>query len=98
MVDEEVLPALVRRDEAEPLVVTEPLHGSAGHFSEFLHTLLRRISSPAGRAQRTRNDAVRQRMDREAQRLTGTSISRLRILPVGPLGSSSTNQIARGYL
>ena len=29
---------------------------------------------------------------------SGTSISRLRILPVGPLGSSSTNQILRGYL
>jgi hypothetical protein len=28
----------------------------------------------------------------------GTSISRLRILPVGPLGSSSTNQTRRGYL
>jgi hypothetical protein len=27
---------------------------------------------------------------------SGTSISRLRILPVGPLGSSSTNQILRG--
>ena len=29
---------------------------------------------------------------------SGTSISRLRILPVGPLGSSSSNQILRGYL
>ena len=29
---------------------------------------------------------------------SGTSISRLRILPVGPFGSSSTNQILRGYL
>ena len=28
----------------------------------------------------------------------GISISRLRILPVGPFGSSSTNQILRGYL
>jgi hypothetical protein len=28
----------------------------------------------------------------------GTSISRLRILPVGPFGSSSGNQILRGYL
>ena len=28
----------------------------------------------------------------------GTSISRLRILPVGPFGSSSTNQTLRGYL
>ena len=28
----------------------------------------------------------------------GTSISRLRILPVGPLGSSSMNQTWRGYL
>ena len=30
--------------------------------------------------------------------LAGTSISRLRILPVGPFGSSSTNQTTRGYL
>src|ERR1700736_2812774 len=29
---------------------------------------------------------------------TGMSMSRLRILPGGPLGSSSTNQIRRGYL
>ena len=29
---------------------------------------------------------------------SGTSTSRLRILPVGPLGSSSGNQILRGYL
>src|SRR3954447_13809441 len=29
---------------------------------------------------------------------SGTSISRLRILPVGPFGSSSTNQMRRGYL
>jgi hypothetical protein len=29
---------------------------------------------------------------------SGTSISRLRILPVGPLGSSSRNQTRRGYL
>ena len=28
----------------------------------------------------------------------GAWISRLRILPVGPFGSSSTNQIRRGYL
>jgi hypothetical protein len=28
----------------------------------------------------------------------GTSISRLRILPVGPFGSSSTNHTLRGYL
>ena len=30
--------------------------------------------------------------------LRGASISRLRIFPVGPLGSSSTNQTSRGYL
>ena len=29
---------------------------------------------------------------------SGTSISRFRIFPVGPIGSSSTNQILRGYL
>ena len=29
---------------------------------------------------------------------SGTAISRLRILPVGPLGSSSRNQTTRGYL
>jgi hypothetical protein len=34
----------------------------------------------------------------EASTFSGTSISRFRILPVGPLGSSSTNQTLRGYL
>jgi hypothetical protein len=34
----------------------------------------------------------------EASAFSGTSISRLRILPVGPLGSSSTNHTLRGYL
>jgi hypothetical protein len=29
---------------------------------------------------------------------TGTSIARLRIFPVGPFGSSSTNHTWRGYL
>src|SRR5215211_136102 len=29
--DEQILPGLVRRDEAEPLVVAEPLHGSCCH-------------------------------------------------------------------
>ena len=33
-----------------------------------------------------------------AQRSTGGLISRLRILPVGPLGSSSSNHTWRGYL
>src|SRR5437588_6160520 len=31
VVHEEVLPTLVRRDEAEPLVIAEPLDGSGGH-------------------------------------------------------------------
>src|SRR3954465_3444597 len=31
VVDEEILAALVRRDEAEALVVVEPLHGSGRH-------------------------------------------------------------------
>ena len=35
---------------------------------------------------------------RSAQPDSGSSISRLRILPVGPLGSSSTNHTRRGYL
>ena len=35
---------------------------------------------------------------RLAQSLSGGSISRLRILPVGPLGRSSTNHTWRGYL
>src|SRR5437870_4200771 len=33
VVDEEVLAALVRRDEAEALLVAEPLHGSGSHMS-----------------------------------------------------------------
>src|SRR3954469_13985705 len=37
VVDEEVLAALVRGDEAEALVVVEPLHGSGSH--DFLHGL-----------------------------------------------------------
>ena len=54
------------------------------------------------------DDADRQRGQRDQRQpraeaqacstFSGTSISRLRILPVGPLGSSSTNQILRGYL
>ena len=35
---------------------------------------------------------------RSAQPSGGGVISRLRILPVGPFGSSSTNQMYRGYL
>jgi hypothetical protein len=34
----------------------------------------------------------------ETSAFSGTSISRLRILPVGPFGSSSTNHTLRGYL
>ena len=34
----------------------------------------------------------------QASTEAGLSISRLRILPVGPLGSSSMNQTTRGYL
>jgi hypothetical protein len=39
-------------------------------------------------------------LDRDQAVLTssGISTSRLRILPVGPFGSSSGNQILRGYL
>ena len=33
-----------------------------------------------------------------ARSASGALISRLRILPVGPFGSSSENQILRGYL
>src|SRR5690349_16296919 len=33
VVDEEILAALVRCDEAEALLVAEPLHGSGGHMS-----------------------------------------------------------------
>src|SRR4051794_28521820 len=36
VVDEEVLAALVRADEAEALVVAEPLDGSSGHVN-YLH-------------------------------------------------------------
>jgi steroid delta-isomerase-like uncharacterized protein len=38
VVDEEILPALVGRDEAEALLVAEPLHGSGCHG--FLHLLM----------------------------------------------------------
>ena len=38
------------------------------------------------------------RANRDAHASLGGSISRLRILPVGPLGSSSTNHTLRGYL
>ena len=40
----------------------------------------------------------RPQRDRGAHPFPGSSISRLRILPVGPFGRSSTNQIRRGYL
>src|SRR5690606_1837277 len=36
VVDEEVARTLVGRDEPEPLLVAEPLHGSRGHSSRFL--------------------------------------------------------------
>ncbi|CAL9757336.1 unnamed protein product, partial [Musa acuminata subsp. burmannicoides] len=37
LVDEEVLPAVVRRDETEPLGVVEPLHGSPRSVVRLLH-------------------------------------------------------------
>src|SRR3954462_13247146 len=51
VVDEEVLAALVRGDEAEALVVVEPLHGSGSH--DFLHGAC---------ALRTRRKLLRQRL------------------------------------
>src|SRR5438270_3636857 len=33
MMDEKVLRTFVRRDEAEPLLVAEPLHGPSGHVA-----------------------------------------------------------------
>src|SRR3954470_10167579 len=41
VVDEEVSAALIGRDEAEALVVAEPLHGSGGHMQPVLHGILR---------------------------------------------------------
>ena len=43
-------------------------------------------------------DPVRRRRLHDRDQLAGRSISRLRILPVGPFGRSSRNQTARGYL
>ena len=40
----------------------------------------------------------RSHVDQPACTASGTSISRLRILPVAVFGSSSANQILRGYL
>src|SRR4051794_315393 len=37
VVDEQVSAALIGRDEAEALVVAEPLHGSGGHMQPVLH-------------------------------------------------------------
>src|SRR3954453_11898767 len=37
VVDEQVSAALIGRDEAEALVVAEPLHGSSGHVQPVLH-------------------------------------------------------------
>src|SRR3954451_3200376 len=51
VMDEEVLATLVRGNEAEPLVVVEPLHGSGSH--DFLHGLC---------ALRTRRKLLRQRL------------------------------------
>src|SRR5690242_14594392 len=41
VVDEEVLATLVRRDEAEALVVVEPLHGSGRHENSSTARVLR---------------------------------------------------------
>src|SRR4029079_13981287 len=46
VVDEEVLATVVRRDEAEALVVVEPLHGSGRHvISSMAHVLCERGGS-----------------------------------------------------
>src|SRR3954452_9288230 len=91
VVDEEVAIALIGRDEPEPLVVAEPLDGTGGHLASSSQ-MNRRAGSSPGSIRRERTNVARQRAG------AGTSISRLRILPVGPLGSSSTNQMRRGYL
>src|SRR3954454_17400788 len=56
VVDEEVLAALVRRDEAEALLVAEPLHGASWHMSRippgmFVHCERERVlrSNDCGR-------------------------------------------------
>ncbi len=52
-------------------------------------------SSPAGAWASTTGTRAGSRAERQSD---GASISRLSTLPVGPFGSSSTNQICRGYL
>src|SRR3954470_8796941 len=49
VVDEKILAGLVRRDEAEALLVAEPLHGSGSHVSAFLRLSCAAYLEEAGR-------------------------------------------------
>src|SRR3954453_2660534 len=63
VVDEEVLARVVRRDEAEALVVVEPLDGSGGHS----------LFPPGISVLRSRKDSKRQRRGTLAQLCRGLS-------------------------
>ena len=71
-------------------------HGSATHQGP--HRALRLAGRDLRRAPSPTRAISLGRLRYFASTSDGTSISRLRILPVGPLGSSSRNQIVRGYL
>src|SRR3954467_206061 len=87
VVDEEVLARLVRRDEAEALVVVEPLHRSGGH-GDPPRVFVLRLAEDAGEAstappallRRAGCPAVRARMYQPPRRLRTGESERVRAL------------------